>query len=104
MRYGTGIKRDLYERPPRIQFLPDTRVSLAFYADDPQVFVLGLLESTGRPGLVIKDLGTWRSITAQLRCYPGYCCAILPAGLAYIFYNDIGDMVWGNDRFLAVYS
>jgi hypothetical protein len=28
----------------------------------------------------------------------------LPAGLAYIFYNDIGDMVWGNDRFLAVYS
>jgi hypothetical protein len=62
MGSGTGIKRDRYERPPRIQFLPDTRVSLAFYADDPQVFVLGLIESRGKPGLVIKDLGTWRSI------------------------------------------
>jgi hypothetical protein len=104
MRYGTGIKRDLYERPPRIQFLPDTRVSLAFYADDPQVFVLGLLESTGKPGLVIKDLGTWRSIYSAAPVLSWTLLRNIARWAGVHLYNDIGDMVWGNDRFLAVYS
>jgi hypothetical protein len=104
MRYGTGVRRDQYERPPRIQFLPDTRVTPAFYAKDPQAVVLGLLESVGKAGLVVKDMGSWHSIYSAAPLLSWELLRNIARWAGVHIYDELGDMVWGNDRFLAIYS
>jgi len=103
-RYGTGVDREQYNRPPRIQVLPDTRVTPAFYADDPQVVVLGTAESTGKPGLVVKDMGSWRSIYSAAPLLSWELMRNIARYAGVHVYNEAGDMLWGNRRFLAVYS
>jgi hypothetical protein len=104
MRYGTGIERQQYNRPPKIQYLPDTRVAPAFYADDPQAVVLGVAESTGQPGLVVKEMGTWHSIYSAAPVLSWELMRNIARWAGVHLYNEMGDMVWANDRFLAIYS
>jgi hypothetical protein len=104
MRYGTGVDRERYNRPPRIQYLPDTRVTPAFYADDSQAILLGLAESTGKPGLVVKNMGSWHSIYSAAPVLSWELMRNIARWAGVHLYNEMGDMVWGNDRFLAIYS
>ena len=39
-------------------------------ADDPDARVLGVAPSTGRPGLVVKDFSSWRSIYSTAPLLP----------------------------------
>jgi hypothetical protein len=103
-RYGTGVERELFRQPPRIQFLADTRVGPAFFADDPRATVVGLAESTGKPGLVVKDMGAWRSIYSAAPVFSWRLLQNIARWAGVHLYSDLGDMVWGNDSFLAIYS
>jgi len=103
-RYGTGVDRQQYNRPPRIQVLPDTRVAPAFFADDPQAVVLGTAESTGKPGLVVKEMGNWRSIYSAAPVLSWELMRNIARYAGVHLYCEAGDMLWGNRYFLAVYS
>jgi hypothetical protein len=102
--YGTGIDRDQYLRPPKIEYLPETVVSPAFYADDSDAHVLGIANSTHRPGLVVKDFGNWRSIYSAAPLLPWQLLHNIACQAGVHIYDDQGDMVWANNAFLAVYS
>jgi hypothetical protein len=102
--YGTDVASEEYTRPPRIQYLPEMAVGPAFFADDPEAEVLGIARGTGRPGLVVKEFDAWRSIYTAA---PPLSWALLRniARLAGVhLYSETGDMVWGNDSFLSLYT
>lgn len=101
--YGTGIDRELYLRPPKAQNLPDTRVSPAFYVDDPSVRVLGMAASTERPGLVVKEMGGWRSVYSAAPVLSWEVLRNMARWAGVHLYTDGGDMVWANNAFVAVY-
>ena len=100
--YGTGIDREQYTRPPRIEYLPHTLVRPAFYADDPDATVLGLAQSTNRPGLVIKDMISWRSLYTAAPLLSWQLLRNIARDAGVHIYDDQGDMIWANDRFLAI--
>jgi len=102
--YGTGVDRDQYLQPPKIEYMPETAVSPLFYADDPDARVLGALMALDRPGLVVKELDGWRSVYSAA---PVLSWRVLQGIARYAgvhLYDDTGDMVWGNNAFLAVYA
>lgn len=102
LAYGTGIDRAQYERPPKIQYMPRTAVSPAFFADDPDVTVLGLAESTGRAGLVVKESGGLRTIYSAAPLLPWPLMRNIAREAGAHIYNDQGDFVWANNCFLAL--
>ena len=102
--YGTGVDREQYLRPPKIQYLPDTRVSPAFYVDDDSTQVLGLAMSTGKAGLVVKDMGTWRSVYSAAPVLSWKVMRNIARWAGVNIYSEMGDMVWGNDKLLVIYS
>jgi hypothetical protein len=104
LHYGTGVNREQYLELSSMQFLPDTCVTNAFFVDDPSVQVLGIAESTGKPGLVVKDMGTWRSVYSAAPVLSWQVMRNLARWAGVHLYNEAGDMVWGNDKFLCIYS
>jgi hypothetical protein len=104
MRYGTGVDREQYLELSSMQFLPDTCVTNAFFVDDPTVQVLGLAESTGRPGLVVKEMGTWRSVYSAAPLLSWQVMRNLARWAGVHLFSESGDMVWGNDKFVCIYS
>ena len=84
--------------------MPETAISPAFYVDDADVQVLGVADSTGQPGLVFKDFGSWRSIYSAAPLLPWQLMRNIAREAGVHIYNDQGDMIWGNNAFLAVYS
>jgi len=102
--YGTGIDRQLYLNPPKIQYMPDTRVSPAFYGSDQNSLVLGLATSTGKPGLVVKDLDEWMSIYSSAPVLSWKLIQNIARFAGVHIYLDQGDMVWVNKSFIAIYS
>jgi hypothetical protein len=103
-RYGTGIAREQYLQPPRIAYMPETAVAPRFYVDDPDAHVLGTLEPEGRPGLVVKEMSGWRAVYSAA---PVLSWQVLQ-GIAHYadvhLYNLVGDMLWANNAFLALYA
>jgi hypothetical protein len=104
LEYGTGIDREQYRRPPKIEYLPDTAVSPAFWADDDRAHVLGIAQSTGQPGLVYKDMGDWRSIYSAAPLLPWPLLRNIAQHAGAHIYDDQGDMIWANNAFLALYA
>jgi hypothetical protein len=104
MAYGTGVGRDEYLHPPKIQYMPETAVGPAFYADDAQAVVLGLAQSTGKPGLVLKEFETWRSIYSAAPVLSWQLLRNIARYAGVHLYSEQGDMLWANRVFLAVYS
>jgi len=102
--YGTGIDRDQYLRPPKIEYLPDTHISPAFFADDLEARVLGVAQSTQRPGLVIKDMGAWRSVYSAAPLLSWQLMRNIARDAGVHIYAEHGDMLWGNNAFLAIYA
>jgi hypothetical protein len=104
LRYGTGVDREQYLRAPMIQYLPDTRVSPQFYAADPDATVLGVAESSGQPGLVVKERDGWRSIYSAGPVLSWQVMRNIARWAGVHLYDEQGDMIWGNDRLLVIYS
>jgi hypothetical protein len=104
MRYGTGVDREQYLRPPKAQYLPKTTTSLAFYAEEGWGQTLGRACSTGQPGLVVRELGGLQSVysAAPVLSWPLLRNIARYAGVH--LYTEGGHMVWGNNCFLAVYA
>ena len=103
-RYGTGVNREQYLHPPKIEYLPETTISPHFYAADPDAHVLGTLVSQGRPGFVVKELPGWRSVYSAA---PVLSWRVLQGIARYAgvhLYDLEGDMIWANNAFLAVYA
>jgi len=104
MRYGTGVDREQYLLPPKIQYLPETKVTLHFYVQEGWGQTLGLACATGKPGLVVRELGGLQSVysAAPVLSWPLLRNIAKYAGVH--LYTEGGHMVWGNDRFLAIYA
>jgi hypothetical protein len=102
--YGTGVGRDIYTSPPRIQYMPETAVAPAFYVDDPEALVLGTARSTGMAGLAVKEFGVWRSIYSAAPLMPWRLLQNIARWAGVHIYADKGDMVWANNAFLALYA
>lgn len=102
--YGTGVNREIYTRPPRIQYMPETAVAPAFYVDDDEALVLGVARSTGRPGLAVKDLGSRRSIYSAAPLLSWQLLQNIARWAGVHIYAEDGDMVWANNAFLALYA
>lgn len=104
LRYGTGIDRDQYLKPPKIQYMPDSAVSPAFFVTDPEAIVLGLLENTHRAGLVVKNLGERQCVYSAAPLLSWRLLRNIASWAGVHLYSVQGDMIWGNNAFLAVYS
>jgi len=102
--YGTGVDRDRYLQPPKIEYVPETAVSPLFYADDPDARVLGTLTALDRPGLVVKELPGWRSIYSAAPVLSWRLLQSIARYAGVHIFDDAGDMAWGNNAFLAVYA
>jgi hypothetical protein len=102
--YGTGIDREQYEQPPRIEYVPDTRVRPHFYADDPKAQVLGVTQPGDRPGLVLKSIGDYRAIYSAAPLLPWQLMRNIARHAGVHIYDDEGDMIWGNNAFLSIYA
>jgi hypothetical protein len=103
-QYGTGINRQQYLQPPKIQYLPQTVISPQFYADDSDVQVLGLSLAARKPGLVVTEYDGYRSIYSAA---PVLSWRLLQGIARYAgvhLYVQNGDMLWANRSFLALYS
>ena len=102
--YGTSTDLDQYLQPPRIEYLPEMAVRPVFCADDPEVKVLGTLAGTSEAGLVVKELEGWRSVYSAAPLLPWELMRNLALDAGVHIYDDVGDMIWGNDAFLAIYA
>ncbi len=102
--YGTSTDLDQYLQPPRIEYLPEMAVRPVFYADDPDARVLGTLAGTSDAGLVVKELEGCRSVYSAAPLLPWGLMRNLAHYAGVHIYDEVGDMVWGNDAFLAIYA
>ena len=102
--YGTGIDREQYVQPPKIEYMPETAVGPAFFADDPDARMLGTARSTGKPGLVVKEMEGWRSIYSAAPLLPWPLLRNVAREAGVHIYDDDGDMIWANESFLGVYA
>ncbi|HEY3341199.1 MAG TPA: beta-galactosidase, partial [Anaerolineae bacterium] len=100
--FGTGIDREQYLRPPRMQYLPDTASAPVFYVDDPHAEVLGLEQATGQPGLAMRQFEDWRSIYSAAPLLPWPLMRNIARLAGVHIYDDDGDMLWANNTFLAI--
>ncbi|MEN6478549.1 MAG: beta-galactosidase [Anaerolineales bacterium] len=103
-RYGTGVDREQYLRPPKTQYLPDTRVAPQFAVADPEATVLGVSPLTGRPALALCERDGWRSVYSLAPAMSAELLRNLARWAGVHLYVDNGDMVWANDHFLALYA
>jgi len=104
LSYGTGIDREQYLAPPKTQYLPETQISPAFYADDPDALVLGVAASTGKPGLVVKELDGYTAVYSAAPVLSWQVLRNLACWAGVHLYGDQGDMVWANRAFLCFYA
>ncbi len=104
LRYGTGIDREQYLRPPKAQYLPDTSTSLAFHVEEDWGTVLGRLVSTGKPGLVVREMGWVRNVYSAAPVLSWQVLRNIARYAKVHLYTEGGHMVWGNNCFLAVYA
>jgi hypothetical protein len=104
LAYGTGVDREKYLRPPKIQILPDTRVIPTFYLQDDDVEVLGVARSTGQPALGVRDFESWRSIYSLAPVLDWRLMQRIARWAGVHIVCDKGDMLWMSKRFLALYA
>ena len=66
--------------------------------------VLGTLTALDRPGLVVKELDGWRSVYSAALVLSWRVLQGIARYAGVHLYDDVGDMVWGNNVFLTVYA
>jgi hypothetical protein len=90
-----GLNRDL----------PGFRVSPRFYSQDPQATVLGTLGAgVNKPGLVVKQVGGWRSIFSGAPILPSSLLRGIAREARVHIYSDADDVVTANGSFLCIYA
>lgn len=104
MRYGTGVDRAQYLQPPKAQYLPDTTMSVAFYAEEGSGLTLGRECITGQPGLVVREMGGMNSIYTAAPALSWRLLRNIARYAGVHLYTEGGHMIWGNNCFLAIYA
>jgi hypothetical protein len=79
----------------------DHRTFPIVYADDPEAKVLGTL-ADGRPGLVMKEHGTWTAVYSSAPLLPASLLRRLAQRAGVHLYLDTEDVVWASHDLLAV--
>jgi hypothetical protein len=93
-------------RDPSLQRdLPGFRVSPRFYADDPDVTVLGRMGAgVDHPGLVIKEVEGFTSIFSGAPILPSALLRGIAREAGVHIYSDADDVVTANRTFLSLYA
>ena len=71
------------------------------YADDPEAIALGTL-ADGRPGLVMREHGTWTAVYSSAPLLPASLLRRLAQRAGVHLYVDTEDVVWASRDLLAV--
>jgi hypothetical protein len=79
----------------------DHRASPVCRAADPAATVLGTLHD-GRPGLVLKELGTWTAVYSSAPLLPAPLLRRLAQHARVHLYVDTDDVVWASRDLVAV--
>lgn len=79
----------------------DHRTFPLVYGDDPEAKVLGTL-ADGRPGLVLKEHGTWTAVYSTAPLLPASLLRRLAQRAGVHQYVDTEDVVWASRDLLAV--
>jgi hypothetical protein len=117
-RYGTdvdvaGIIRyydhQIYLKDPRdpslVRDLPGFSISPQFYADDPEVAVLGNLISVQKPGLAVKKMKAgWTSLYSSAPVIPAALLRNIMRDAGVHIYSNSDDVVYANSTALCIYS
>jgi hypothetical protein len=72
-----------------------------FWPDDPAAKVLGTLPD-GRPGLVVKDFGTWKAVYSAAPLLPAALLRALGQAAGVHSYIDTEDVVWASRDLVGV--
>ncbi len=79
----------------------DDRAAPVCLADDPEATVLGTLPD-GRPGLVIKEFGTWTAVYSTAPLLPAPLLRRLAQHARVHLYVDTEDVVWASHDLVAI--
>jgi hypothetical protein len=79
----------------------DHRTFPIVYADDPEASVLGTL-TDGRPGLVLREHGTWTAVYSSAPLLPASLLRRLAQRAGVHCYVDTEDVIWASRDLLAV--
>lgn len=90
---GAGLSASTYGQ--------DQRTFPIAYADDPEAIVLGTL-ADGRPGLVMREHGTWTAVYSSAPLLPASLLRRLAQRAGVHLYIDTDDVVWASRDLLAV--
>ncbi len=93
--------------PRATRFGTDIRVGPVFYADDSSATTLGLLTyhyTVTRPGLCFKSFGDWTSVYIAAPMVPAGLLRNLARLAGVHVYSDSDDVLYADDRFLALHT
>lgn len=84
-----------------VKYGADNPVWPVFWPDDPGAKVLGVLPD-GRPGLVVKDFGSWKAVYSAAPLLPAALLRNLGQAAGVHSYIDTEDVVWACRDLVAV--
>ncbi|NOY79530.1 MAG: hypothetical protein GXP31_00860 [Kiritimatiellaeota bacterium] len=73
------------------------------FAADDQAQILGLVVGLDRPGLAVRDFGTWRSVWSAALVLPAPLLRNLCRYAGVHVYDDADDIVYANRSWLALH-
>lgn len=79
-------------------------VEPVFYAEDSEAEVLGKVISINRPGFVVKDMGTWKSIYVASPMISSKILRNICRYAGMHIYLDTDDLVYANRHFIVVHT
>ena len=100
-----GLDRDLpaYGQMPPSWYPKHPACSPILYAPKPEGRVLGVMAANGRPGLVVKDFGSWRSVWVGAYTISAPILRGILRFAGVHIYDEAEDIVYANRSWLAVH-
>ena len=99
---GTNIRKPT-SRQKRSWLEKTPAVSPVVYPVDDKAAVLARLNYKNKPGMVVKDLGEWKSVWSGAFPLPAKILREIAKYAGVHIYDDKDDFVMANSRFLAIH-
>lgn len=103
--FGPDISRwhmALFKESGFIEDDPSFMIGPLFSCSDPEAITLGILNSTGKPGLCVKRFEDWTSIFAATPFVSKEVLRKIAEYAGVHLYSDRGDLVYSNKHFLSI--